>query len=69
MHILQPKITKLKPAEVEKLLSELNVSLTQLPKIKVGDPSLQESCDISDVVKIERNADGKKAAYYRVVVV
>jgi len=67
MHVLQPQLTKLKPEEIEKLLDSLNISLTQLPKIKITDLSLPENCEISDVLKIERIIDGKKAVYYRVV--
>ncbi len=53
MHVLQPKHTKLKTEEVDKLLADLNISLTQLPKIKITDPVLPEGCEIGDVVKIE----------------
>ena len=67
MHILQPKHTKLAQQEVEKLLTELNISLAQLPKIKINDPALPEECQISDVIKIERSTDGKKTYYYRVI--
>jgi DNA-directed RNA polymerase subunit H len=69
MHILQPKHIKLKPEEAEKLLSELNISLAQLPKIKITDPALPEGCEISDIIKIERISEGKKNFYYRVVAV
>lgn len=69
MHVLEPQHTKLKPEEVEKLLEDLNISLIQLPKIKITDPSLPDNCEISDVVKIERVSDGKKINYYRVVTV
>jgi len=51
------------------LLSKLNISLVQLPKIKITDPALPEGCEVSDVVKIEIERDGKKHYYYRVVVV
>ena len=69
-HILQPKHTKLKQDEVEKLLENLNISLSQLPKIKITDPALTEGeYDISDVVKIERHTDNKKSVYYRVVII
>lgn len=67
MHILQPKHTKLSTNEVEKLLAELNISLAQLPKIKIIDTALPEGCEISDIVKIERVVEGKKTFYYRVV--
>jgi DNA-directed RNA polymerase subunit H len=67
MHVLQPKHIKLKNEEVDKLLSELNISLAQLPKITITDPAIPEGCEISDVLKIERISDGKKMIYYRVV--
>tara|TARA_Y100000310_G_scaffold306787_1_gene348233 strand:- start:987 stop:1196 length:210 start_codon:yes stop_codon:yes gene_type:complete len=67
MHSLKPKHIKLKPEEVDKLLSRLNISLAQLPKIKITDVSLPENCDISDIIKIERISDGKPVIYYRVV--
>lgn len=67
MHILQPKHIKLNQQELDKLLTELNISLAQLPKIKINDPALPENCQISEVVKIERTIDGKKTYYYRVI--
>jgi len=70
MHSLQPKQTKLKPEEVDKLLATLNISLAQLPKIKISDPTLPENCNISDIIKIERILDNNKPAiYFRVVAV
>ncbi len=68
MHILQPKHYKLKPEEANKLLEELNVSLSQLPKITAEDPALPEGCVTGDTIKIERDFEGKKINYYRVVV-
>jgi DNA-directed RNA polymerase subunit H len=67
MHILQPKHTKLNQEEIKKITSELNISLSQLPKIKVIDPALPEGCEIGDLIKIERSIEGKKTFYYRVV--
>jgi len=70
MHALQPKQTKLKPEEVDKLLSTWNISLAQAPKIKITDSTLPEGCEISDIIKIERILEGNKiAVYYRVVAV
>jgi len=69
MHILQPKHVKLKPEEVDKLLFKLNISLTQLPKIKITDPGLPENSEIGDVIKIERLIEEKLVIYYRVVAV
>lgn len=68
MHILQPKHSKLKKEEVEKLLKELNVSLSQLPKINSDDPALPEKSEIGDVVKIERKEGEKINVFFRVVV-
>ena len=69
-HILQPIHIKLKEEEANKLLRELNVNLSQLPKIKSSDPALPEGCKFGDIIKIERtDADKrKKFVYYRVVV-
>jgi len=69
MHILQPKISRLKPEEAELLLSKLNVSRSQLPRIKLNDAALPEGCVVGDIVKIERKGVNKeKNIYYRVVV-
>ena len=68
MHILQPKHTKLSEKDVEKFLTDLNVSKTQLPKIFLSDPALPPGCEVGDVVKIERKEDDKINLYYRVVV-
>ena len=64
MHILQPKHTKLKSEEVEKLLKKYNIVLAQLPKISKDDAGLCESCVQGDVVKIEKGEE----IYYRVVI-
>ncbi|PIN94066.1 DNA-directed RNA polymerase subunit H [Candidatus Pacearchaeota archaeon CG10_big_fil_rev_8_21_14_0_10_35_13] len=69
MHVLQPKHSLMKPQEVEELLTKLNVSSAQLPKIKFDDPALPEGCDRGDVIKIERkNDEGVSTVYYRLVV-
>ncbi len=64
MHILQPKHIKLNEKEAEELLRKLNVSKAQLPKILSTDSALPESCNVGDVIKIER----KSGVYFRVVV-
>ena len=70
MHILEPKHTKLKTEEVEKLVKDLNISLIQLPKIKVTDTALPENSKVGEVIKIERiNDEGKSMIYYRVITV
>ena len=68
MHILQPKHTKLSEKDTEKLLHELNISKSQLPKISSEDAALPESCSVGDVIKIERKEEEDSFIYYRVVV-
>ncbi len=68
MHILQPKHTKLNEKEVEELLSKLNISKAQFPKIFSSDAGLPPGCQIGDVVKIERREEDKINIYYRVVI-
>jgi DNA-directed RNA polymerase subunit H (RpoH/RPB5) len=64
MHVLQPKHIKLSEKDAEELLTKLNISKSQLPKIFLSDPGLPEGCEIGDVIKIERT----ESVYYRVVV-
>ncbi len=68
MHILQPKHTKLNEKEAQELLDKLNISKSQLPRILFNDASLPEGCNVGDIVKIERNEDGKINLYFRAVV-
>ena len=67
MHALQPRHIKLKQEEVTKLLEKYNISISQLPKISFGDPALPKDCVSGDVVKIEREQNGKIQIYYRTV--
>jgi len=70
MHTLQPQHIKLKDEEVEKLISRLNISKIQLPKIKIDDIALPEDCKVGDVIKIERKDEsGNVNSYYRVVTI
>ncbi|MEK6848469.1 MAG: DNA-directed RNA polymerase subunit RpoH/Rpb5 C-terminal domain-containing protein [Nanoarchaeota archaeon] len=69
MHILQPKHSKLKRDDAEKLLIKFNISLSQLPKINSTDSLLPKDTSIGDIIKIERkDEDGKINEYYRVAV-
>jgi len=67
MHTLQPKHTKLKQEDVDKLLKKFNIALSQLPKISKKDASLPEDVETGDVFKIERKGDSGEI-YYRVVI-
>jgi DNA-directed RNA polymerase subunit H len=68
MHILQPKHLRLKPNEAKELIEKLNVSLSQLPKIRKNDPCVPQDAQSGDVLKIERKEGDKTNLYYRVVV-
>ena len=68
MHALQPKHSKLSEKETEELLTKLNISKAQLPKILSTDPGLAEGCEIGDVIRIERKEGDKVNLYFRAVV-
>ncbi len=68
MHILQPKHSKLKQEEAHNLIKKYNISVAQLPKIKITDPCAPEGCQKGDVLKIERKINDKIQIFYRVVV-
>ena len=68
MHILQSKHTKLNEKEADKLLTDLNISKAQLPKILAGDPGLGEGIEVGDIVRIERKEGERVNIYYRVIV-
>ena len=68
MHVLQPKHTRLKPAEVDDIMSKYNISLSQIPRIKKEDAALPEDCEVGDVIKIERKLEEGVEVFYRVVV-
>ena len=68
MHILQPKHIKLSEKEAEELVTKLNISKSQLPKIFLDDAGLPEGCNVGDIIKIERKEGDKTHIYFRVVV-
>ena len=44
-----------------------NISLSQLPKIKLSDSALPEDCNVGEVIKIERK--GKESMeFFRVII-
>lgn len=67
MHTLQPKHTKLKKDEVEKLIQEFNISVVQLPKISIDDVAVPKDSVVGDVVLIEREVEDTIEKFYRVV--
>ncbi len=68
MHILQPKHTKISEKEAEEILSKLNLSKVQIPKILADDPALPEGAGVGDLIKIERKEGDKLNPYFRIVV-
>jgi len=68
MHILQPKHSKLSNKEEQDLLVKLNISKTQLPKIKLTDVALPEASAVGDIIRIERKEGDKIFVYYRAVI-
>jgi len=68
MHILQPKHSKLSEKETQDLLDKINISKTQLPKIKLSDVALPDGIVVGDVIKIERKQEDKVFTYFRVVI-
>ena len=84
MHILQPKHSKLSEKDSKELLTNLNISKSQIPKILSNDPSLPEGCEVGNIIRIERRPqyaiesssnsserktpEEKSIFYYRVVV-
>jgi len=67
MHTLQPKHTKLKKEEVERIVGRFNVSVGQLPKISKEDVCVPKDCVAGDIVRIERWVEDKVEEYFRVV--
>lgn len=68
MHILQPKHIKLSEEESTKILSKLNISKVQLPKILSNDVALPEGSVPGDIIRIERKNGNEINTYFRVVV-
>jgi len=68
MHILQPKHSKLSEKDTQALLTKLNISKAQLPKILSSDPGLPENSQVGDIIKIERKENDQVNLFYRVVV-
>lgn len=68
MHILQPKHSKLSAKEVKELFLKYNITINQLPMIKLVDPALPPDSKVGDIIKIERKTEDGKSFYYRVVV-
>lgn len=68
-HNLIPKHVKLGEQEKKELLELHNISIIQLPKITISDPSLKDiKPQIGDVIKIIRDSPtAKQTIFYRAV--
>jgi DNA-directed RNA polymerase subunit H len=68
-HKLVPKHRILSEKEKEELLKKYNVTLEKLPKILISDPVVKAlGAKVGDIIEIERDFEGFKSIYYRVVV-
>lgn len=68
MHVLQPKHIKLKPQEAKLLLEKLEITASQLPKIKKQDPVLPADVKVGDIIKIIRKTNLGPIVYHRVII-
>lgn len=68
MHILQPKHSKITEKEAEELLTRLNISKAQLPKILSTDPSLPQGCCVGEIIKVQRKEEDETFTSFRVVI-
>jgi len=68
-HILVPKHTKLSEEETRKLLSNYNITRTQLPLISIKDPIIKDmECKEGDIIKIKRKSKTSgTSTFYRIV--
>ena len=70
-HFLVPKPFKMSEKELSELLSNLSITVNQLPKVKLDDASLKGLDAVEgDVIKYVRDSQvtKKQENYYRVVV-
>jgi len=72
---LVPKHEKLSASQAKRAIKDINVSLQELPLIKITDPELQRmrqagtEIDAGDVIRITRSSKtGGNVPYYRLVV-
>jgi DNA-directed RNA polymerase subunit H len=70
LHNLVPKHTKLSAAEKTKFLESNNLTIRELPKIIISDPSLGSLlASAGDIIKVERASPTAGVThYYRVVI-
>ncbi len=69
-HFLVPEHIKLNDAEKIKILEKYNVSIKQLPAIKINDPSIKQlDVKAGDLILIKRKSPtANETEFYRVVI-
>ena len=69
-HFLVPKHIRMTDEQKKDLLKKFNISIKQLPKIKVNDPALKDGgVKVNDIIIVRRRSPtAKETDYYRVVV-
>jgi len=69
-HFLVPQHIKLTEEQKKQLLETFNISLKQLPMIKIDDPAIKDmGVKVNDVILIKRKSPtAKETDYYRLVV-
>ena len=69
-HSLVPEHIKLNDEQKKEILDKFNISLKQLPMIRVNDPALKNiQIKVNDLILIKRESPtAKETEYYRVVV-
>jgi DNA-directed RNA polymerase subunit H len=70
VHDLIPEHTKLSEEEKEELMNEYDITLRELPKIRVDDPAIRHlDPEPNDVIRIDRNSHtAGETVFYRGVV-
>ncbi len=69
-HFLVPQHIRLTEEQKKDLLKKFNISVKQLPEIKVNDPAIKDlQVAVNDVIQIKRRSHtAKETDYFRVVV-
>ena len=68
-HVLVPKHTKLSQEEADKLLLQLNITTSQLPKILKSDAAIKHlNLESGEIIEIERDSPtAGRTKFYRAV--
>ena len=68
-HVLIPKHKILTKKEALAILEQFNVSLVQLPRVKLKDPVVKAlGAKVNDIVEIKREGPSGEYLYYRRVI-